>query len=259
MEIITAFVIVSGIVLVSYYRKALDISGSLLSLLIGTVIIFAKGLEFLTVLLAFFISSTLLTKYRSSFKKQLEEDLYEKTGTRDWQQVLANGAMGMVCAFLYWLYPSEELTFAYYASFAAANADTWASEIGVLSKKPPISIIHFRRVERGISGGVSLRGLVASVLGACLIGLLYGFFTSDWHGTLLLTLIGFAASLLDSVLGAVFQPLYFNRQKGILTEKAREADKMNEKVKGISWFDNDVVNLVCSVTASVAGWCLKYF
>ncbi len=259
MEIIIALMIVSGVVLVSYYKKALDKSGSLMSLLIGVIIVFANGLEFLTVLLAFFISSTLLTKWKSFFKKQLEKDLYEKTGTRDWQQVLANGAMGMVCAFLFWLHPGEALAFAYYASFAAANADTWASEIGLLSKKPPISIIHFRRMERGISGGVSLLGLVASAMGACLIGIIYGLFTSDWNGTLLLTLIGFAASLLDSVLGAVFQPVYLNKEKGKLTEKERDGDKINEKVKGISWFDNDAVNLVCNVTASVCCWCLKYF
>lgn len=259
MEIIIAIVIVLGIVVLSYYKRALDFSGSFMSFLIGTAVVLANGLEFLAVLLTFFISSTILTKWKSSSKKQLEEDLYEKTGTRDWQQVFANGAMGMVAAILYWLHPTEAFAFAYYASFAAANADTWASEIGVLSKKPPISIIHFRRMERGISGGVSLLGLVASAMGAYLIGLLYGLFTSDWVGTILLTLIGFAASLLDSVLGAIFQPAYFNREKGKLTEKAVDADRLNEKVKGISWFDNDVVNFICTITASVAGWCLKYF
>lgn len=257
METILSLLIMCSVTYIAYIKNSLSVSGAIMALFVGAIISLANGLEFITVLLTFFISSSLLSKWKSSIKKKLEEDLHDKTGKRDWQQVLANGAVGAVCAFFYWLKPSESLSFAFYASIAAANADTWASEIGVLSKKRPISIIRLKPIEKGLSGGVSLLGLGASVLGALLIGLIYLAFTNDFTGFIWLILIGFMGSILDSVLGAVLQPVYYNKTKDMLTEKAYDSTGKYEKVKGISWFTNDVVNVTCVVFAAVIGWYLK--
>ena len=54
---------------------------------------------------------------------------------------------------------------------AAANSDTWASEIGSMSKGKPISVKTFKRAERGTSGAVSLLGTFAAVVGSFLIAL----------------------------------------------------------------------------------------
>ncbi|WP_044640686.1 DUF92 domain-containing protein [Risungbinella massiliensis] len=257
METILSLLIICLITYIAYIKNSLSGSGAMMALFVGAIISLANGFEFIAVLLTFFISSSLLSKWKLSMKQKLEEDLYDKTGRRDWQQVLANGAVGTVCAFFYWLEPSTSLSFAFYASFAAANADTWASEIGVLSKKQPISIIRWKPIEKGLSGGVSLLGLGASALGAMLIGLIYLVFTNDLMGFIWLILIGFMGSILDSVLGAVLQPVYHNKSKDVLTEKASDSTQQYEKVKGISWFTNDVVNVTCVVIAAVMGWYVK--
>lgn len=243
------------ITLLAYWKKSLSGSGAWMAVVVGGLIGLANRVDFIILLLLFFVSSSVLTKWRSKEKKKIEESLYEKTGKRDWQQVLANGAVGSICAILYWLDPQPAYAFAYYASFAVANADTWASEIGVLSKKNPISIIRLQRVDRGISGGVSGLGLWASLMGGLFIGIIYGMYTQDYQGTLILGFIGFLGSLLDSVLGAVFQPVYWNATENIYTEKQFDQGQPNKKIKGIRWFTNDVVNMVVVVFgALVAGW-----
>lgn len=59
--------------------------------------------------------------------------------------------------------------------YAAAVADTWASELGILSKGQPVMITTLRKVPHGTNGGVSVLGLVASTIGGMLIGAVSAF------------------------------------------------------------------------------------
>ena len=54
-------------------------------------------------------------------------------------------------------------------TLAAATADTWATEVGTLAGGTPRSIRTLRPVPAGTSGGVSVVGTLASVLGALLL------------------------------------------------------------------------------------------
>ena len=51
--------------------------------------------------------------------------------------------------------------------------DTLASELGILSKSPPLLITTFKRVPPGTNGAMSVLGTVVSILGGGLIGLTF--------------------------------------------------------------------------------------
>jgi uncharacterized protein (TIGR00297 family) len=145
-------------------------------------------------------------------------------------------------------------------SFASSNADTWASELGVLSRKPPVSVLGFRPVARGVSGGVSLLGSTMALAGGLLIGLVFALENLSLRimpGGFLrvacfVTAGGFFGSLLDSFLGATVQAQYAGTD--VLTELPRAADgSPNRLVRGFAFVNNDVVNLVSCLLASVLG------
>jgi uncharacterized protein (TIGR00297 family) len=70
-------------------------------------------------------------------------------------------------------YPDWRFTWTgFVAALAAANADTWATELGVLSRKEPRLLTTGQKVEKGTSGAVSGYGILAAVAGAAAIGLL---------------------------------------------------------------------------------------
>jgi len=111
-------------------------------------------------------------------------------------------------------------------SIAAANADTWASEIGKLYRDRNVSIVTFKPIKKGESGGISLLGTLASVLGSALIALsfsvMYGFATDFGMQlvvkSLLITLCGIIGSIADSYLSILLQGKYLNKESGEIEE-----------------------------------------
>lgn len=115
------------------------------------------------------------------------------------------------------------------ANYACVAADTFSSELGILSTGEPrlITSLSLRKVPRGTNGGVSLAGLLAGLLGSVIIvtasmltlplctdetvGRFAGGGTAPWSGdqrrTLILglTLWGLLGSVVDSVFGGLFQ------------------------------------------------------
>ena len=115
-------------------------------------------------------SSSLWSKIKSSNKRKAEE-LLVKGSQRDWQQVMANGGLAAMASALYYFTEAPIWLLGFCICIAAANSDTWASEIGSMSKGKPISIKTFKRVDRGTSGAVSLLGTFAAVVGSFIIAL----------------------------------------------------------------------------------------
>ena len=242
------------------WRGSVDLGGAAAGIMVGTVIFGFGGPLFWVVLMAFFISSTALSSAGSRRKEPLKK-IHQKGSRRDAFQVLANGGVGAACALLYWLTANPGWAVGFAVSFASSNADTWASEIGELSRRDPVSLLTFRRVPRGVSGGVSPLGTVMAAAGAVFIGVVFGLenlYLRAVPAELLevagfVALGGFAGALVDSVLGATVQAQY-EGGGAVLTElKANEAGRPNRLVRGLAFVNNDVVNfLSCAAVTAAA-------
>lgn len=243
---------------VAYRLASLSRSGMLSAIVMGTgFIVFGEPIWF-TLLLVFFISSTLWSKWKkSSQAKRRAEQVYEKGGRRDAGQVWANGGIGLLLCVLYFLTGQEALLYVYIGVMGAVTADTWATEIGALSKQPPRSIMTLQAVTTGTSGGVTSLGLIASLTGGLLIGIVaYVVSSITWHAIWIGAVTGLLGSLSDSFIGAKWQAMYRCEWCGKETERTVHCSKRTMPLRGLPWLNNDRVNMISSIVAGLIAYGL---
>jgi uncharacterized protein (TIGR00297 family) len=249
--IISFFVAVA--VIAGYYDKLLTLTGAIASFVIGLLIVLGMGIKGLIILVLFFVSSSLWSKVKSIKKKKAEE-LLVKGSQRDWQQVMANGGPAAMASALYYYTGAPIWLLGACICIAAANSDTWASEVGSMSKRRPISIKNFRRVDRGTSGAVSLLGTRAAVIGSLLIALAsYLIFELRIAEFYFILLLGFTGNLIDTLLGAFVQAGYQCRNCGLKTEKTIHCGQNTYLITGYPFFNNDTVNFLSGFFTLIVG------
>lgn len=257
-QIVIGTLICSGIAVYAYRKKSLTTSGLYSALLLGILLSFFGGLYFLSILVAFFISSNVIGRFNRDQEKELAE-LHEKCGARDYSQVIANGYAALFFAMLFYLTGNHLFVLAFATSIASSNADTWGSELGVLSKKAPVSIITWKPVYKGLSGGITLAGTAASLLGSVFIAaifiagyfIIYGKSEHLFLQFILCAVGGFTGSVIDSVLGATVQVKYQCEESGYITEKRVNNGSINRVISGFPVINNDAVNFASSFIASL--------
>ena len=244
---------------VAFRFKLLTLSGAVAAFLLGIVTFGLGGLGWAVVLIAFFVTSSSLSLIFKKRKKSAES-MYSKGGRRDAAQVLANGGIAGLFVLLHIFLPDSWIPWlGFCAALAAANADTWATELGVLNPGKPILILSGKTVEPGTSGAVSLVGTLASIVGAALIAL-FGWLLmpaglmntpTSFEFFALVTLGGLFGSLVDSMLGASFQAIYYCDSCHKETEKhpLHGCGAETHLIRGKKWMDNDWVNLACTISA----------
>ncbi len=164
--------------------------GAVAALAVGGATVWGTGWRGLALLLAFFVSGSLLTR---------------GGGRRNARQVLANGGVAAVAALL-GAWP------AFAGALAAAAGDTWATEIGAFSSSPPRLITNGAPVPRGANGGITLLGTAGGVLGAAIMGgLTWMLGPSDLRLAGVVGVAGIAGMLIDSLLGATAQGPFEDR------------------------------------------------
>lgn len=242
----------------AYWRGSLSPSGALGALIVGTLIFAMGGLAWAILLIAFFVTSSALSHYQARAKEPLAEK-FQKGHRRDLGQVLANGGWGALLALAYAFAPQPILFVAFCGALATVNADTWATELGVLSKTAPRSIATGRVVAVGASGGVTPFGTFVAFCGALLIGALAFFaqlFTANYQLSfvichLLIPVAGLLGSLFDSFLGATMQAIYYCDFDQKETEaRVHRCGRATRLIRGWRWLDNDWVNFLASVFGS---------
>lgn len=238
---------------IAYGGRSLSPSGVLGAILVGTITFGLGGWRWGLVLIAFFVLASLLSRYRKGQKQVLAEK-FAKGHRRDLGQVLANGGLGALLATFHFLRPNDLLFFAFLGSMAAVSADTWATELGILSPTPPRLITTGKVVPVGTSGGVTLWGIMASIGGALAMGgvawlLLEGAATSI---LLLASSSGLLGSLFDSLLGATLQGVYLCPRCQVETEKVvHRCGCQTTRMRGWRWFNNDLVNFASSLLGAM--------
>lgn len=243
MTLVIVLIILATVIL-GYFSKLLTFSGTVAAFVVGSLITLGFGAKGLVVLGLFFGSSSLWSKVKSS-KKERAEELLVKGSQRDWQQVIANGGLAAISSALYYFTNESFWLFGFCICLAASNSDTWASEIGSMSKGRPVSIKTFKRVARGTSGAVSLLGTFAAAAGSFLIA--FGAFTLfrlQVNEFLFIFILGFCGNLIDTLLGAFVQAGYQCSRCGLKTEKKIHCGQPTTLIKGYSILDNDVVNFL---------------
>jgi len=246
----------------AWRAKALNESGAFAAAITGGLLFGLGGFPWAVLLLAFFISSSGLSRVFVARKKNVNEK-FSKGSRRDWGQVTANSGIGVVLVIVQQLFPEETWPWiAFIGAMAAVNADTWATELGVLSKMPPRLITSGKPVEKGTSGAVTWMGSFASLSGAILIGIFGLIFPVDFPPMSLVgiaTIAGLSGSLFDSFLGATVQAIYVCPVCEKETEQSPQhsCGTPTQLKRGWVWLNNDWVNVGASLVGAgfaVVGW-----
>lgn len=269
MTFLLAYLLAAITGYIGYRVRALTGGGAVAACVVGGTIFGFGGLAWAVLLLLFFASSSLLSFFRAAdARKQRAAETFDKGGTRDAWQVSANGGVAALAAFLYYFYPSSLLLGAFVGALGAATADTWATEIGVLSRQQPRLISTLAPVQAGTSGGVTTLGTGAALAGALFTGLSAALLSTPLAGAaigasfvgaplalMLAALVGgLAGSLTDSLLGATVQAVYYclacNKPTESRVHKCGDATTL---IRGYTWINNDLVNLAATLTGAAIG------
>ncbi len=247
---IAAAVVAAG----AWRAHALTRGGALAAFAVGTIAFGLGGWAGALVLFSFFLPSMLLSRVGRARKRALTD--IGKQGARDAWQVLANGGVASIALLLASHYGAPMAT-AFAGAFAAAAADTWATEVGTLARGLPRSILTFRPLATGLSGGVTWQGTLAQCGGAAVVaaaaaGSHFAPFDPVLVG-------GIAGSLADSIAGASVQSLRYCPACARDCEiDPHDCGTPTRLRRGVSWMTNDAVNLTATLIGALVAAALGH-
>jgi len=237
----------------AYTAGALTLDGAFGAFVVGGLTFGFGGIPLSVLLIAFFLSSSLLSGLGRSQKRRFA-GMFSKSGKRDLGQVFANGGAAVLFAVVYGLTQDNFWLAGFVGSIAVATADTWATEIGILSRRRPRLITTGERVERGSSGAVSPLGYFAILGGSGLIGSLGWALTRDWCLLPVALIAGTIGSTVDSLLGATIQAIFLCPECEKETEQNPQhtCGATTQRVRGLTWLRNDQVNFTATMSGATA-------
>lgn len=231
------------IVVFVYEKKVLTFPGIIAALFLDAVVSVSFGNIGFLILISFFGLSLVSDKLKIGTEKRREQ--------RSATQVLANGGLGILFAVLNTIYPSVIWWVAFAAVFAEALADTSSSGIGSRAKQT-FDIFRLRRVSSGESGGMSVLGTLSALASSAIISVVSALHYEIGFAELLVIMFsGFAGSVFDSLLGSLAQAKYKCHICGKLTESKDHCNENAEKIFGISWMSNSMVNFSSTLFSSL--------
>lgn len=256
-RLLVAAVVAISFSLAGLAARALTISGAVAAVFVGTAAYGFGGAPVAAAVIAFFLTGSILSRLGGN-RAATARRAAAKGATRDAVQVLANGGAASVCAAIgaFSSAPHAWLVAAVGAVCAAA-ADTWATEIGALASSPPRSIVTWRVVSPGASGGVTVLGTLASAIGGAAMGAAASVFGAP--GALFSWVVfgacaGACGSGLDSLLGATVQARF--RCDPCETDCEARTHRCGARARltgGLPFLDNDGVNAAATIAGALIG------
>lgn len=188
----------------AYRVKAADRSGLFSGALMGLLIIVFADVTWFLLMLTFFILGSAFTKYKYEIKKR-EGVAESRGGIRGFTNVFANGLVALCGAVLYGIYGEPGFISLFVGSIAAATADTTASELGMLGKKPFL-ITTLKPVPKGTDGGITIMGEVLATISALIIGITaFALEIAPVEIIPVAAIAGFVGTNIDSIVGATLE------------------------------------------------------
>lgn len=238
------------VICVSIVKKSLTPLASIISCLFVFSITFFGGESMYILSVSLFAINEIISK----LTKKHSFDNVEEKKPRNAIQILCVSFVPFILTLIYYLTNKEMFLYIGYILIIEQFADTIASTIGVLSKYNPVDIIRFKRVERGISGGVSLIGSISALL-ATIVSTFIIIYYIEFKLYLILTIviISFIGTILDSVVGSLFQSSYLcnicNKQK----EESICCGSDATLIKGYRIINNSMVNFITGILCVIVG------
>jgi len=226
--------------------KWLNVGGTLAVVMMASWIALMMTSAALVLPVSFLVFGSLLSRLNRGEQSLSKDDSYGRNA----YQVFANGGMGMIIAIPYLLTHNDDFLLLFALVFAAAMSDTASSEIGRRLKGKTWSLATLKQVLPGESGGMSIAGTVAGLMGALLIGIVaYIVLELKISAVIWLTVWGFLGMVIDSILGAFVQGKY--KVHGIVLEEGRS----DQLISGVYWVDNSMVNFLSVTLVILLAYC----
>lgn len=221
---LTALAITAGFALLAWFAGGVNLSGALAGSAVAFIMAVRDLCMFLALLVVFAVT---LAATRVGHARKLQLRTAEPPGGRTAAQAMANlGIAAFMVAVAGKAWPVLAL-----AALAEAAGDTSSSEIGMAFPGKTWMITTFKAVPAGTDGGISLFGTIAALLGAASVAVAAVATGLVPPGRItIIILAGFFGTIVDSLLGAVFE------RRG--------------------WLDNDLVNLLSTAAAVGMAWAM---
>lgn len=219
-----ALAITAGFAVLAWFAGGVNFTGALAGSAVAFIMAVRDLRMFLALLIVFAVT---LVATRVGYARKQQLRTAEPAGGRTAAQAMANlGIAALVVAIAGKAWPVLAL-----AALAEAAGDTSSSEIGMAFPGKTLMITNFKSVAPGTDGGISLFGTIAAVLGSASVAVV-AVATSLVPTSQIATIIlaGFFGTIIDSLLGAVFE------RRNLL--------------------DNDLVNLLSTAAAVGMAWAL---
>ena len=238
----------AGIAVAAWRAGALSRSGAAAAVVVGAASTMA-GWNWGALLILYFLAGTIVSQIGRLEKEQRTGGVVAKGGARDATQVIANGGVFAACTLCIPLGMSLAGVAAV-GALAASLADTFGTEIGTLFGGAPRSVLTFRTVPVGTSGGISGAGSLGLLAGATFVGgtaLLLGASTPVG----IVVIAGVAGAMVDSLLGATIQERRWCPScESSSEQRVHACGTVTVLDGGRAWMNNDMVNFIATLAGA---------